>query len=303
VIGDYQLWRGERAATLGSCIVWGLGLQMKRRGVLILFAAVAIIASLATWSALAIRRIRERDSYVAQLERSGVATIEFRRARRAGTGSWASAWLESLTGARLFSEVSAISWYGGNEGLGGIRLLDSVEELYLGNGNVSDKGLESLPCLPRLRRLDIYGLRMTNEAMAVMKKFPRLEVVELGNIGISDEGVACLSVCPELRVVSLRETLVTDAALEVLASLENLEQLDLRDTGITDDGLIALRTALKLEFLRVDGTNVSDRGLKHLIALPALNVLYVPEATCTERIVDEFGKRLPSVEVVRVPKW
>jgi hypothetical protein len=291
---------GRNIGILGRLGV--LGRRMNRRSVLTL-CAVAIIASLATWPALAIRRIRERDSYVAQLERSGVAMIRFRRAPRAGTGSWASGWLESLTGANLFAEVSAVNWYGGDEGLGGIRLLDSVEELSLSNGNVSDNGLESLPCLPRLRSLDIYGVRMTNEAMAVMEKFPRLEVVDLGNTGISDEGVAHLNVCPELRVVSLQKTLVTDAALEVLASLKNLQQLDLQDTGITDDGLISLRTAWKLEFLKVNGTNVSDGGLKHLIALPALNVLHVPEATCTERIVDEFGKREPLVEVVRVPKW
>jgi hypothetical protein len=122
--------------------------------------------------------------------------------------------------------------------------------LGLSGTQISDKGLEQLPALPKLSG------------------------ISLGRIRITDAGMKHLVTHKGLTSIDLSfAALVTDAGIRELTSLQFLSDLELSGTRVTDSGLMSLAEAKKLKRLSVTLTRVTPKGIDELKnALPNCKV-------------------------------
>lgn len=110
-----------------------------------------------------------------------------------------------------------------------------------------DQVLESLPKLPRLTELSVYGPGITDQGIAHIQRIPALRDLSLYNTNVTPDGLSQLSCSPTIHTLALLGASVTDAHLERLAELPAIERLQLHGTSITDEGMCHLG---KLERLR-----------------------------------------------------
>ena len=105
-------------------------------------------------------------------------------------------------------------------------------------------GLEHLPTLTGLRRLDLSGTPVTDEGLAKLKAISTLDGLILHGAAISDRGAAHLKELRELGYLDLSGTAVSDAGLVHLHGLTNLWQVNFRETRVTPEGMACQRRVL-----------------------------------------------------------
>lgn len=127
-------------------------------------------------------------------------------------------------------------------------------------------------------RLDVSYItaqgKITTEQLAPLKDLTRLAHLNLRGLEIGDDAVALIAGQKTLVRLHLEKTKITDKALEHLKGLENLEYLNVYGTEIGDAGLAHLANLKKLKSLYVWQTKVTDEGVKKLQeALPGLKII------------------------------
>ena len=140
-----------------------------------------------------------------------------------------------------------------------LQELDLHKSIY-----ITDKGLESLRGLNRLRFLYIASPGVTGKGLEVIGTLAGLERLVLDGCPIGDEGWEHLRGLKNLHTLALARTKITDRALERLPA-SSLEYLDLSVNAVTDKGIVSLTDRL-LRLRRVDlsFTQVSDKGVATL---------------------------------------
>ena len=108
---------------------------------------------------------------------------------------------------------------------------------------LSDKGLEGLRPLGKLRRLGLGHTRTTDAGIAVVASLKSLRSVNLDYTSIDDHALQLLK---DLTLEELRldATAVTDAGMEALASLSSLKLLNVYHTAITEKAFNQFKTAV-----------------------------------------------------------
>ncbi|MFN0195539.1 MAG: hypothetical protein ACKVT0_02260 [Planctomycetaceae bacterium] len=127
----------------------------------------------------------------------------------------------------------------------GIALLKDVainlEEIQIWSDIITDRSLEILCALPKLRSLFLdYAPQVT------------------------DSGISYLTQAHELRELRLRDTQLTDKGINYFLSLQHIWSLDLTGTKITDKGVSKLTKLNELGIVRLDRTQIQGHGLKYL---------------------------------------
>jgi hypothetical protein len=86
--------------------------------------------------------------------------------------------------------------------------------LQMANKDVTDRTLENLRGLKKLRKLDLSKTQVTDEGLSVLKEFPNLEVLFLNQTKITDAGVR-QNIFPieSLKELNVRNTAVTKKTL------------------------------------------------------------------------------------------
>jgi hypothetical protein len=64
-----------------------------------------------------------------------------------------------------------------------------LEVLQMANEDVSDRTLDNLKGLKRLRKLDLSNTQITDDGLRVLKELPQLEVLYLNGTKVTDDGV------------------------------------------------------------------------------------------------------------------
>jgi hypothetical protein len=125
-----------------------------------------------------------------------------------------------------------------------VAALDFVTSLNLGGSRgLSDDGLLQLARMPQLEELNLSeypGGKLTDRGLEVLRHLPRLRSFEMTwQRGISDAGVANLKSCDRIESVNLMGSPTGDGAVEALLWKPNLRRLS---TGrlVTDAGLALL---------------------------------------------------------------
>jgi len=177
--------------------------------------------------------------------------------------------------------------------------------------------------LRHLRELDLSGVRVTAEDLALLKNLPSLAILDLRNTGITDTELALLGELESLERLTLLGTAITDNGLTHLRHLRQLKELNasliMTDAGlpylkeltslrrlglyscrdITDAGLVNLQELEGLEFLQLQFTKMTDAGLEYLEDLPALRFLDVRGTGVTPGRADAFRQAHPDCRLLK----
>ena len=175
-------------------------------------------------------------------------------------------WVANLSGMKALEELY-LNGIGSHTLFSGIRLNPLPEEPP-GSG-VTDRLLENLAPLPKLRKLDLSSGFITDKGLLALRKFPALRDVSLGNNeNISAAGIHALPQHIErLALVGHRD--VDATMLEVLLSRTGLRDLNLAwCRGLPDDAIEQLCQATHLRSLDVSGWELSDADRERLQKLP-----------------------------------
>lgn len=89
--------------------------------------------------------------------------------------------------------------------------------------------------------LDLSGIPLGNEEMAVIGTFTNLEWLEVDKTPVSDKDLENLVALKELRLLKIFESSITDQSTSVLMSLPNLKSLYIWETNISAAALQELR--------------------------------------------------------------
>jgi hypothetical protein len=150
-------------------------------------------------------------------------------------------------------------------------------------------GSPILPAIGRLvdlRRLEIEGPGVSDEALAHIAGLRHLQLLSLGGNDVGDSGLAHLEGMTDLEELNLNATKVGDAGLMHLRRMSELKILYLGRTRVTDAGLAHLEDFEKLIALNLTETRVTDAGLRRLTGIRSLREVYL------SRVVDEGGAPL-----------
>uniref|UniRef100_A0A061R9X5 F-box and leucine-rich repeat protein 7 n=1 Tax=Tetraselmis sp. GSL018 TaxID=582737 RepID=A0A061R9X5_9CHLO len=195
-----------------------------------------------------------------------------------------------------------------DDGLAALAGCQLLEKLSLkGCSQISDEGLEGLmPCLPRLRWLDVSGCRrLTQRGLtAIARHLPGLSHLALahctgvGNSGLATLGAAELPLCSLNLSACPRITGTGIAALQPLA--RTLHTLDLSWCDLNDPAALQLHSLGRLRHLHVDGcSRISARAAASLISRLQLSTF---SSKACSRAVERLGFRgVPEAVSVSVP--
>ncbi len=193
-------------------------------------------------------------------------------------------------------EFKRVIYRGNDAGLIHIGRLETIEQVWLADSEVSDLGLLELRHLPLLRGLVLSNTRIGDEGLKYLADCLGLEALFLDRTRITNDGLQYLVPLVQLRALStsghltdqgvaelihlapletlyLVEPQVTDRGIKYLAELRSLRHLVLSHTQISDQGLVALAALHGLELLDLSATPIRGPGLRELVQLPNLREL------------------------------
>jgi peroxiredoxin len=218
-----------------------------------------------------------------------------------------------------------------DEDLAAIKGLDSLEELWIQNSPITNKGLSYLSDLKSLRKLLLHNglvkrnMEVTGSGLAYLKELPsftslylyqlkldesrlthlaelkQLEELDVKRMPLRDEDLAVIGKLTKLKHLFFDSETVSDGGMAYLAGLTALEDFAPR-ISMTDVGLSYLANMNKLERLQVKG-DFTDRGLSHLERLKALRTLRITSGNdFSPAKLEQLQKELPVLQRFYVNK-
>jgi hypothetical protein len=182
-----------------------------------------------------------------------------------------------------------------------------ISALALQQTRVSDRGLRHLQKLPILEQISLVAragpagsclpLNQITDSGMVYLNIPKLTRLNLSGLPITDAGLNALAGLPNLERLHLSRTKVRGPGLSRLKSLPNLDVLELDDSAMTDEGLTHLAGASNLHILRLDGVPITAAGLEHLLTLPDLKLLGLKRTRLSGEDMNAFLAKRPEVKI------
>jgi hypothetical protein len=118
---------------------------------------------------------------------------------------------ESRVGGEL--HITLTGWEPGDRDYSVLRARPDTVVLQMANPDVTDRTLENLRGLKKLRSLDLSNTQVTDDGLPVLKELPSLEVLFLNGTRVTDAGLrAGVFPIASLRELSVRNTAVTKKA-------------------------------------------------------------------------------------------
>lgn len=160
-----------------------------------------------------------------------------------------------------------------------------------------DPQLELIQDCPSIRRVNICGDSLTDQAANILAAASQLQQIRLAGTGITPQSLLHFSDsrAEAIEIVGTRMRSIPDQAIAALAEAPNLQRLALCDSSLTDDNLQALTAATSLTTLRAQGHQLTPAGLSRLGSLKELNELLLVGAKWNDAIL----KSLTSLQRLR----
>lgn len=185
--------------------------------------------------------------------------------------------------------------------------LQQLEELNLCNCRITNRSLDKLYSLQRLRKLSLNScVEITDDGLRGLRSLTRLQSIELAGCPVTDATINALASQTGLELLNLAGCSITDKGLEALLGLTELRDLrisrfnvytcpaewspaardDPRHKGgnaeISDDGLAIVSELTQLQCLEVVGCAITDKGLAHISPLQSLRELTLNACMITD---------------------
>ena len=281
-----------------------------------LMLAVLVVGGLLGWRA---RRASIQRRAVAEIKAAGgVVFYDYQvinGAIRPNAPHPAPAWLRGSLGDEYFQEPEMVMLSGLNppggprpvgETLDAVTRLDHLSRLQTHLVPIDDAAFARLAAMPRLARVSLVDVALTDEALNAVASSPALESLTLEsrpgaitargieriarqarikdlalfNVDLPDPvALAPLARLTRLETLRLWGSPQDDACLAYLKGLTGMKTIDLRQTRLTDSGLESLTGMRGLEALLVDGSKLTNAGMAKLARLAALKQLWIQPTT------------------------
>ncbi len=102
--------------------------------------------------------------------------------------------------------------------------------------------------------------------------------------------------------LNLSKSNFNDTLSSYLSQFKNITKLQLHNTTITDNTLKQLARLKHLESLNLYGTHVTNAGIEKLHNHPSLKTLYTWETKISEEALENFERRNPKINIVRIDR-
>ena len=147
--------------------------------------------------------------------------------------------------------------------------------------SLTDRGLQYVPKLQSLERLDICNTAVPDAGMKYIAQLPNLKELSMDEDDISDEGLKEIGKLHQLRSLVLSGPRITDKGVETLHELRNLRFICLAKTHITDKSMEWIGSLKDIETVFVVETEVTDAGIAHLMGKPHLDFVVLDKTRVT----------------------
>ena len=132
-----------------------------------------------------------------------------------------------------------------DRGLAVIGNMTTLKDLRLGGGmRFTDAGVGHLKRLSSLEELWLAFSPVTDEGIVQLRQLQNLQRLYLTATDVGDAGVSHLSTLQALEILDLQSTKVSDECILDLAKLKNLERLHIESTNVTEAGIVQLQKDL-----------------------------------------------------------
>jgi len=128
-------------------------------------------------------------------------------------------------------------------GLEALKSLGQLRVLWLKATLIDDSGMSHLN-LESLEELRLSGAMFSDRGLQNLGRMTRLRVLDLDSTGITGAGIRYLRSLSRLRALDLSGTRVGDDGVEDLVVLQSLEDLDVQETTISAAGIRKLKSGL-----------------------------------------------------------
>lgn len=190
-------------------------------------------------------------------------------------------------------ELIFSGWLSSDDQVAALAGLTHLTTLDISDSPISDAGLGKLHGCTELRTLNIWGTRITGEALP---GFLRLEDVTVGGPQITDDSMRYIAQIRNLRALWLSDVAVTTKGLQhlqrcsklaeldlwrfklapqALSGLSSLSTLSLQNCDLSEGALGELPYMKALKEVRLEACQVSDEHLRTLVRVPHLQSLQI----------------------------
>ncbi|WP_158264921.1 hypothetical protein [Blastopirellula marina] len=186
--------------------------------------------------------------------------------------------------------------------------LRHLEILKLGHEKLSDRSVDALARIPRLRRLTFNETEITPEQLRRLAKSDSIEMLSLDRGSSTDAHLAQLPLFPKLEEVSIWPSFynpsraTSDNGIKSLASIKGLKVLAVNSApNITDEAFANINRFRNLESLQISYLQLSDKSLAHIARATSLRELILRSDGETPRISSNGIKQLhPLKNLIRL---
>lgn len=186
-----------------------------------------------------------------------------------------------------------------NRSIDSILKLTRLRSLSINKTKINDAGIAKLAGLKSLTYLDLRETPITDSSLASISKMQGLRTLNLANTKVTDKGLRYLISMPNLKRLDLSQTAITDAtARNILSKMISLEELNLSRTAITNEGVKALNPLSNLRKLWIrDNLKVTSASVSHLASHKKMQDLELQKSGIDPAGIQRLGNALPNSEV------
>jgi len=196
-----------------------------------------------------------------------------------------------------------------DEGLLRLKPAIQIEDLSLLYAElITDLGMNAIKGWGRLKRLNLRGTRVANDALVIVGGLQQLESLDVAYTRITDDGLENLAPLTHLKQLALPRSQISENAIGRLRVLSTLQSLDLAGPAgrnprkgasapMRDDALSAIASLEDLRVLKLGYSNIDGRGLARLAVLPKVERLGLE---CCQRVNDEALQALLNWKSLRL---
>lgn len=165
-----------------------------------------------------------------------------------------------------------------------------IAELYLESTGITDRSLNVISQLSKLRTLNISSTAVTNQNLASLANCPDLKVLDLSKTKLAASDLSQISSLKSLRELNLSHTKVNDKAMTSLTGMQDLNNLNLSNTAVGNAGMIQVSKLEHLTKLNLSNTQITAPGLAPLSKLRELADLDLSGVKLNPSAVDNLVK-------------
>jgi hypothetical protein len=208
------------------------------------------------------------------------------------------------------------------EGLKHLRGIQSIERLYVEDGQLTIDAFDAINSMTELKELFLNGCGyFDDDRLLRLTQLKKLENATFWYNNLGDRGIAHINAFPSLRHLTLAGGTYNGSGLRELAAMPGVEKLCFLQSAFNDDAIDSLKSFPNVQILNLGGTKISgncfqkiaemsklteldvwgvsanDDQLMQLDRLSHLTKLSIGDTDVSGKAIDSFAQRHPDCAV------